>query len=72
MAAKHWKSFASQNYFDPNGVFVGTLFGAPLIFLALVILFNGLYASSKLLIEVKRKEITHRNSQLKSDKFKPE
>ena len=35
---KHWKSFATQNYFDSRGVFASALFSAPLIFIAFVIL----------------------------------
>jgi hypothetical protein len=55
-AAKNWKLFSTQNYFDANGIFIGTIFGIPLILMALFILFNGLYRSSQSLIAVKKKE----------------
>ena len=31
MAAEHWQSFAQQNYFDKNGIFVSVVFSAPLL-----------------------------------------
>jgi hypothetical protein len=57
IAARNWRQFAHQNYFDKNGVFIGTLFGTPLIILAVVILFNGLYQSGKYLIYVKKRQL---------------
>jgi len=33
--AAHWKDFATQNYFDPHGVFAGIVFCAPLLLLLL-------------------------------------
>ena len=55
-AREHWQEFASQNYFDPRGVFISIMYSAPLLCLALCVLLNALRLASKLLIQVKRKE----------------
>lgn len=34
---KHWKSFASQNYFDPHGLFISVLWSGPLLLVTIVI-----------------------------------
>ncbi|KAI6681191.1 hypothetical protein NL676_035072 [Syzygium grande] len=34
----NWKSFATQNYFDPHGLFLSTLWSGPLLVVAIVIL----------------------------------
>ena len=39
LARQHWRSFSRQNYFDPQGIFLGATVAAPLLtvmFLALV------------------------------------
>ena len=36
--AQHWQAFATQPYFDKNGIFVSTIYSAPLLFTMLVIL----------------------------------
>jgi cobalamin synthase len=41
-AAAHWTEFATQNYFDKNGVFMGTVFAAPLLCIAFLQLVSGL------------------------------
>lgn len=58
----HWKSFASQNYFDPSGIFMGGLVCAPLLFTMFTVLIIYLLESSKLLIEMKRKEMMYKES----------
>ena len=57
LGAEHWREFAGQNYFDKRGVFISVMFSAPLLCLAMFILLNALRSASKLLIEVKRKEL---------------
>jgi Transmembrane protein 18 len=34
---KNWKSFSSQNYFDPNGLFISVLWSGPLILITILI-----------------------------------
>ena len=36
--ANNWRRFASQDYFDKNGVFAGALFSAPLLCMCLIML----------------------------------
>lgn len=54
---KRWRSFATQNYFDEAGVFAGVLYCAPLLALLLVMMFNFLFQSANLLVDVKRREL---------------
>jgi hypothetical protein len=39
----HWRLFASQDYFDKNGVFVTIVLSAPMLVLCFLMLLNGLY-----------------------------
>ena len=48
----HTHSFATQNYFDTHGVFMSTLWSTPLLLIGVVMLFQSLYTSSSLLIQV--------------------
>lgn len=36
--ASNWKSFAGQNYFDANGLFLSVLWSGPLLVIAIIIL----------------------------------
>ncbi|KAG5384293.1 hypothetical protein IGI04_035763 [Brassica rapa subsp. trilocularis] len=44
---KNWKSFSTQNYFDPHGVFVS-------------VLINTLFSLCYLIVKWKRAELRHR------------
>ncbi|POO00221.1 Transmembrane protein [Trema orientale] len=57
---KNWKSFASQNYFDPNGLFLSVLWSGPLLFIAIIILINTLFSLCHLIVRWKRAELRHR------------
>ena len=35
---KNWKSFSSQNYFDPSGLFMSVLWSGPLLVISMIIL----------------------------------
>jgi hypothetical protein len=35
---ENWKSFAGQNYFDQNGVFLSAVWSGPLLVIAIIIL----------------------------------
>ena len=67
-AAAHWQEFAGQNYFDKHGVFVSLVFCAPLLAAAFVILINALRATSRLLIEVKKRELKSKAAKKKKEK----
>ena len=52
-----WQSFATQDYFDPRGVFAGVVFSAPLLAVVAFQMLYNLYAASNLLVAVKRAEL---------------
>ncbi|CAI8597711.1 unnamed protein product [Vicia faba] len=56
----NWKSFSSQNYFDPSGVFMSVLWSGPLLALAMIILINTLFSLCYLIVKWKRAELRHR------------
>ena len=58
VAHEHWREFAGQDYFDRRGVFVSVVYSLPMLVLAFFVLLNGLRLASRLLIQVKRKEIS--------------
>ncbi|KAI4358041.1 hypothetical protein L6164_001951 [Bauhinia variegata] len=57
---KNWKSFSSQNYFDPNGLFMSVLWSGPLLVIAMIILINTLFSLCYLMVRWKRAELRHR------------
>lgn len=60
MARRHWTLFAGQNYFDPSGIFVSTMFSGPLLLIMFVVLLNYIWECSLLLVKMKRKELIWR------------
>ncbi|XP_010063772.2 transmembrane protein 18 [Eucalyptus grandis] len=56
----NWKSFATQNYFDPQGIFLSTLWSGPLLVIAIVILVNTLLSLCHLIVRWKKAELRHR------------
>lgn len=56
-AQGHWREFSTQDYFDNNGVFVGVIVCAPILFTMAVQMLMSLYDTSHLLVDVKRKEL---------------
>ena len=51
--SSHWESFATQDYFDKNGVFISLMLSTPLLLIAFIDLIVLLRESKNLLIEVK-------------------
>ncbi|XP_050364897.1 uncharacterized protein LOC126783466 [Argentina anserina] len=66
---QNWRTFAGQNYFDPNGVFVSVLWSGPLLVIAIIILINTLFSLCHLIVKWKRAQLRHRArlSQSKQD-----
>ena len=56
----NWKSFATQNYFDPHGLFLSTLWSGPLLVIVIVILVNMLLSLCHLIVRWKKAELRHR------------
>jgi hypothetical protein len=65
MGEEHWESFASQDYFDKRGVFVGIMLSGPLLFDSLLMLVFFMREASLLLVEVKRTEIQRKKEKQK-------
>lgn len=51
---KNYKNFTQTNYFDKQGIFISVVFSAPLLCLAIVMLFMWLFQTCDLLVKVKR------------------
>ena len=62
-AARNWQSFATQNYFDRGGIFIGIFFCAPLLLDCFIMLTLLIREASSLLIEVKRLEMNKKQRQ---------
>ncbi|XP_020578784.1 transmembrane protein 18 [Phalaenopsis equestris] len=58
--AKNWKSFAGQNYFDSNGLFISVVWSAPLLLISIVLVVNTLISLCKLIVKWKKAELRHR------------
>ncbi|KAL0928781.1 hypothetical protein M5K25_000703 [Dendrobium thyrsiflorum] len=58
--AKNWKSFAGQNYFDPNGLFISVLWSGPLLLISIILVINTLITLCKLMVKWKKAELRHR------------
>ncbi|KAL3845601.1 hypothetical protein ACJIZ3_003004 [Penstemon smallii] len=58
--AGNWKSFAGQNYFDQQGLFLSVLWSGPLLVIAILILVNTLFSLCYLIVRWKKAELRHR------------
>lgn len=56
LGARHWKAFATQNYFDHHGVFISAVWSAPFLVNAFSLIVLALRTSASLLVKVKRAE----------------
>ncbi|OQR98153.1 hypothetical protein ACHHYP_09046 [Achlya hypogyna] len=52
----HWRVFATQNYFDKNGVFMGIFVAGPLLVTGFVQLLSNMHTMAHLVVAVKRHE----------------
>ncbi|WOL03553.1 transmembrane protein 18 [Canna indica] len=56
----NWKSFSSQNYFDPHGLFISVLWSGPLLIITIMIVVNTLFSLCYLMVKWKKAELRHR------------
>ncbi|CAI0626516.1 unnamed protein product [Linum tenue] len=56
----NWRSFATQNYFDPHGIFLSAVWSGPLLVIACLILINTLFNLCYMVVKWKRAELKHR------------
>ncbi|XP_065063239.1 transmembrane protein 18-like [Rhopilema esculentum] len=57
LAAKYWKAFAKEQYFDSHGLFIMVTFSGPIMFNCLVLVIIWLLEAGKLLIKTKRRQL---------------
>ncbi|GAV85902.1 LOW QUALITY PROTEIN: hypothetical protein CFOL_v3_29336 [Cephalotus follicularis] len=55
-------SIATQNYFDPYGVFLSVLWSWPLLIISIFILVNTLFSLCYMIVRWKKTELRHRAS----------
>ncbi|KAL6856965.1 hypothetical protein ACP4OV_018347 [Aristida adscensionis] len=63
---QNWKSFSTQNYFDPQGLFVSVIWSGPLLLITILILVNTLVTLCMLIVRWKRAELRHRARQARN------
>ncbi|OEL17874.1 hypothetical protein BAE44_0021106 [Dichanthelium oligosanthes] len=63
---QNWKSFSSQNYFDPQGLFISVIWSGPLLLITILILVNTLVTLCMLIVRWKRAELRHRARQARN------
>ncbi|BAF22690.1 uncharacterized protein [Oryza sativa Japonica Group] len=63
---QHWKSFSSQNYFDPQGLFISVVWSGPLLLITILILVNTLVTLCLLMVRWKRAELRHRAREVRN------
>ncbi|GAV68929.1 hypothetical protein CFOL_v3_12432 [Cephalotus follicularis] len=59
LLGNNWKSFATQNYFDPHGVFLSVLWSGPLLIISIIILVNTLFSLCYMIVRWKKTELRH-------------
>jgi hypothetical protein len=72
MGNSRWKEFATQNYFDRSGIFIGIMLCAPLLCVCFAMLFAMLREANNLLVDVKAMKIKAQQEQQKKKKSKEE
>lgn len=65
-AARNWNLFASQQYFDSNGLFISIVFSMPLLFNCLVIVVSWLWDVGMLISNVKQIKMRQRGRKVES------
>lgn len=59
-AARNWRYFSRQQYFDSKGLFISVIFSMPLLINCLLMVCNWLYASGTLMVKLKRAQLRER------------
>ncbi|KAL7448085.1 hypothetical protein ACHAWC_000342 [Mediolabrus comicus] len=72
MGNSRWEEFATQNYFDKSGIFMGIMLCAPLLCVCFAMLFAMLREANNLLVDVKAMKIKAQQEQQKRKKTKQE
>ena len=72
IAADHWESFATQDYFDSRGIFISIFLSGPLLLDSLMMLFMYVAEAGQLLVEVKKRELSDKQKKSKNKNKKKE
>ena len=67
LGAVHWENFASQNYFDKGGIFIGIMLCGPLLLDCMMMLVMFVAEASQLLVNVKREELKRKKNPNKKE-----
>ena len=63
IGARRWRDFATQNYFDRGGIFMGIMVCAPLLVTCAGMLFSLIREASYLLVDVKKMKMQQKQKQ---------
>lgn len=58
-----WKEFATQNYFDNGGIFMGIMICAPLLIVCLIMLISMIKEAANLIVEVGKMKVEAQKEQ---------
>ena len=72
MGDSRWKEFATQNYFDKSGIFMGIMLCTPILCVCFAMLFAMLREANNLLVDVKAMWIKAQQEQQKKKKAEKE
>ena len=70
LCSENWYEFATQNYFDEHGVFMGVIVCAPLLTIGFLQLLNLLVLASGALIKAKRMKLQRDRNDKKHEEKK--
>merc|ERR1712238_426751 len=63
LGASRWRDFATQNYFDKNGIFMGIMVCAPLLLVCLLVLVSIIWEAQQMLMDLKNMKMNPRKKQ---------
>jgi len=66
IAARNWRSFSRQQYFDSQGMFISFIFSIPLLLDCIIMVCNWLWTSGTLMVQIKRAQLKRRIKEQKS------
>lgn len=57
LAAKHWQSFSSQQYFDSQGMFISLVFSTPLLLDCIIMVGQWMWTSATMMTQIKQAQL---------------
>jgi len=67
---ENWESFATQDYFDKNGIFVTIMLSAPLLSICFFMMISYVREATRLMVEVKTFKLKEQNKRRKKESKK--